>query len=648
MAAAVEDPEFPCSLTVHIPFPTNRLALAALRTLSVDQELSPLVKRHFSLVEPASDIQSDPKKAPFEASLWDTPPAQSTEAPSSIVKGTSSQDDENKTVLKTEYKATTNRMLRVSVNGFFESLGTVIQTMEELDLDVVHAKGLESLEGAQGVEQGLTGSTGSAYGAAATNPPAESRSAAELSPRGYTAMPVAAPISYLFSQTNAILTLDPRALDVADDFDERLHANNGSYGALICIPTLLKDNYDMADIPTTGGSRALPDSVPTVDAPAVKALKEADALILGKANLHELALEGLSVSSLGGQTINPYDSTRTPGGSSGETGAAVAASFAVWGTGSDTVNSLRSPASANSLFSCRPTRGLISRSGVIPISYTQDVIGPIGRSVEDVAIALTVMAGTAYDTVDNATALVPNGIKDPVNEAMANTTAKLQAAGATVVSAGDSIYDATTIASLDTQRCEFREGLDAYLQRPELGGSHPNTTEDIYSSNDFLVIPAQHEYVNTALNLTLALKTTFKQHNLDAIIYPEQKNLVVKLGSPSQSGRNGILAALTGTPVVTVPVGFSPASETAPEGVPIGMEILGSPWMDRELLRIAWQIEKRLGRVRRSPSTAFVRHARLSQNSGIRSQETLDSETVLYLEAATSTPASGYCRAHTA
>ncbi|GIZ40449.1 hypothetical protein CKM354_000378600 [Cercospora kikuchii] len=160
MAAAVEDPDFPCSLTVHIPFPTNRLALAALRTLSVDQELSPLVKRHFSLVEPVSNIQSDPSKAPLEASLWDTPPVQSTEAPSSIVKSASSWENERKTVLKTEYKATTNRMLRVSVNGFFESLGTVIQTMEELDLDVVHAKGLESLEGAQGVEQGLTGSTG--------------------------------------------------------------------------------------------------------------------------------------------------------------------------------------------------------------------------------------------------------------------------------------------------------------------------------------------------------------------------------------------------------------------------------------------------------------------------------------------------------
>lgn len=146
--------------TVHIPFPSNRLATAALRTLSVDQELSPLVKRHFSLVAPASHIDVEPQKAPFEASLWDTPPVHSTEAPTTIVKPADSEQDEMKTVLKTEYRATTNRMLRVSVNGFFESLGTVVQTMEELDLDVVHAKGLESLEGAQGVEQGMTGSTG--------------------------------------------------------------------------------------------------------------------------------------------------------------------------------------------------------------------------------------------------------------------------------------------------------------------------------------------------------------------------------------------------------------------------------------------------------------------------------------------------------
>lgn len=145
---------------MHIPFPTNRLATAALRTLSVDQELSPLVKRSFSLVEPASSLNSDPQPAPIDASLWDTPPVQSPEAPSDIVKPVGGPQDERKTVLKTDYKATTNRMLRVSVNGFFESLGTIMQTMEELDLDVVHQRGLQSLEGAQGVEHGLTGSTG--------------------------------------------------------------------------------------------------------------------------------------------------------------------------------------------------------------------------------------------------------------------------------------------------------------------------------------------------------------------------------------------------------------------------------------------------------------------------------------------------------
>lgn len=216
-------------------------------------------------------------------------------------------------------------------------------------------------------------------------------------------------IERLNDYTNAIISLNPQALSIADQQDAQLKSNNGSYGPLFCIPILLKDNYDTSDIPTTGANLALAHSRPSFDAPVVTALKKAGAIILGKANLHELALEGLTVSSFSGQTINPYDNTRTPGGSSGGTGAAVASSFCVWGTGTDTVNSLRSPASANSLFSCRPTRGLISRSGIIPISYTQDAIGPIGRSVEDVATALTVMASVGFDAGDNTTALVPAG-----------------------------------------------------------------------------------------------------------------------------------------------------------------------------------------------------------------------------------------------
>lgn len=461
-------------------------------------------------------------------------------------------------------------------------------------------------------------------------------------------------IEALNNHTNAILALNTYALDDADACDAALASSNATFGPLFGIPILLKDNYDTSFMPTTGANADMARSQPTVDAPAVTAFKKAGAIILGKANLHELALEGISVSSLGGQTVNPYDSSRTPGGSSGGTGAAVAASFSVFGTGTDTVNSLRSPASANSLWSLRPSRGLISRAGVIPISYTQDTIGPIARCVEDVATALTVMAGIGYDANENTTAFVPAGIKQtdyaaslttgalkglrfgllegffnrtsssettPVNDAMQNHVAKLRAAGATVVSINETVYNASAIgAALDVQRYEYREELTKYLQNPTLSGKHPNSTNELYNSDKFLVLPSGYEYVTTSLvsstsnatynatlagirDLSLTLEKTFAANNLDAIIYPEQKNLVVKIGSPSQSGRNGILAALTGTPVVTVPVGFSPVAETAPDGVPIGMEILGRQWTEEKLLKIAYQIQQ-LGRVRKTPSWA--------------------------------------------
>ena len=461
-------------------------------------------------------------------------------------------------------------------------------------------------------------------------------------------------IEALNNHTNAILALNPNALRDADDCDRALVSKNGTRGALFGIPILLKDNFDTSFMPTTGANIAMELSQPTVDAPSVAAFKRAGAIILGKANLHELALEGISVSSLGGQTINPYDSTRTPGGSSGGTGAAIAASFAVWGTGTDTVNSLRSPASANSLWSMRPTRGLISRAGVIPISYTQDTIGPIARCVEDVATAITVMASIGYDADDNTTASVPAGIQGtdyaasittgslkglrlgllegffnrtssnestPVNDAMAKHVAKLRGAGATIVPVNETIYDANAIiAALDVQRYEYRELLTEYLERPEVAGTHPNSTNELYAGDDFLVLPSGYEYVTTSLvsstsnatynstlagirDLSLALEKTFVSNGLDALIYPEQKNLVVKIGSPSQVGRNGILAALTGTPVVTVPIGFSPATETAPDGVPIGMEILGRQWTEEKLFQIAYQMQQ-LGRARKMPSWA--------------------------------------------
>ncbi|KAK0729762.1 amidase signature domain-containing protein [Lasiosphaeris hirsuta] len=448
---------------------------------------------------------------------------------------------------------------------------------------------------------------------------------------------------------NAIISLNPTALSTADRLDARLASGNVT-GALFCIPVLLKDNFDTADIPTTAGCLALADNRPLHDAPTVAALRDAGAIILGKANLHELALEGISVSSLGGQTVNPYDLTRTPGGSSGGSGAALAANFAVLSTGTDTVNSLRSPASANSLFSVRPTRGLLSRAGVIPVSYTQDSVGALARTVKDLAVALTVMARVGYDAADNTTAAVPTEVRgvdysaalygsslrglrlglvggffnhtasaetSPVNEAMALGIRHLRSAGATLVNITDAIYNTTALAALDVQTFEYRSLLTAYLSsRP----APPNSFADIYTSGNFLVLPSGYPYITKSTvsstaapaylpalhairSLTQSLQTTFATHALDALIYPEQKNLVVKLGSPSQSGRNGILAALTGSPVVTVPIGFTAASGEAPSGVPMGMEILGRPWSEGVLLNIARHVGE-LMLVRRMPPFA--------------------------------------------
>ncbi|OBT54689.1 hypothetical protein VE04_04916 [Pseudogymnoascus sp. 24MN13] len=250
------------------------------------------------------------------------------------------------------------------------------------------------------------------------------------------------------------------------------------------------------------------------------------------------------------------------------------------------------------------------------------------------------MASVGYDSSDNTTALIPPAVHGidyssaiyggslkgvrlgllqgffnrtsssettPVNDAMDHMVSVLKAAGAIVVSINETVYNATAIGTLDVQTSEYREGMNSYLSSSFLSGSHPTNFTDLYTSGKFLVIPSQYNYVNTALvsstgnasyapiklaiqNLSTVVDTTFAANRLDAFIYPEQKNLVVKIGSPSQSGRNGILAALTGSPVVTIPAGFSPPTKDAPIGVPIGMEIMGLPWTEAKLLNIAARI----------------------------------------------------------
>jgi amidase len=300
----------------------------------------------------------------------------------------------------------------------------------------------------------------------------------------------------------AIITVNPRALEIADELDRR-YRQSGPTGPLHGIPIILKDNFDTFDMPTTGGNTAMRTSVPPDDAFAVDKMRKAGALILAKANLQEFARGGNSVSSLGGQVLNPYDLTRTPGGSSGGTGAAIAANFGVLGTGSDTGQSIRSPASANNLVGVRPTRGLISRHGVIPNSITQDEIGPITRTVEDAARLLDVMVG--FDANDPITAFgvgrTPRSYTDQlrgnalrgarigvmtnlfgsearhqeVNHVMENVISTMRSRGAIIIRFSLPAYD-TLQSIVANSQWEAHTAMDAYFA--SLGPDAPVKTFD--------------------------------------------------------------------------------------------------------------------------------------------------------------------------
>jgi Asp-tRNA(Asn)/Glu-tRNA(Gln) amidotransferase A subunit family amidase len=435
---------------------------------------------------------------------------------------------------------------------------------------------------------------------------------------------------------NAMLYVNPKVLEQADAMDKALK-RGATLKPLQCIPLVLKDVYDTADMPTTGGSLALKGMQPVKDAFTVTRFRESGALILGKTNLHELALAGVTVSSLGGQTKNPYELTRTPGGSSGGTGVALAANFATVGTGSDTVNSIRSPASANSLVGIRPTRGLISRAGVIPVSFTQDAVGPLARTVADAAVMLDVMAG--YDPDDPVTALgigrIPqtytafldrNGLRgvrvgvlrtlfgtgpdhQEVNRVMANALQALKMQGAVLVEIEDAAFDTGKLNSdLDVQKYEYKFQLNNYLKAQpnppvhslaELiatGNYHkPSLEKFLASAQSYENGLNEADYKDRRVkidDLRIQLANLMARNNVVALVYPHQKRLPVMIGDMNQAERNGILASLAGFPAITVPAGFSAPTVTAPIGVPVGIEFLGQPFSEPQLLKIAYSFEQ--------------------------------------------------------
>ncbi|KAJ5819048.1 hypothetical protein N7474_004639 [Penicillium riverlandense] len=381
-----------------------------------------------------------------------------------------------------------------------------------------------------------------------------------------------------------LLCLNPDAEHLATQKDietTELLKRNEPFPLLHGVPIVLKDNFGTCGLPTTAGTKALANMRTREDSDVVAQLLRAGAIILGKTNLHEFALHGTTVSSLGGQTLNPYDLSRTPGGSSGGTGAALAANLALVGTGTDTNNSLRSPASACAIVGFRPTWGVVSTRGIVPVSETQDCAGPMARTVDDVQVVFNVMRGQKQTQMQSGSRSSGRtlrigildayfGVEEPdhegtelqaENEEIQSTVRKALASfqeenkeTITLVPIAASSHEDWSFANLrenaDTQRFEFKFFLDEFLQSPLIEYSDHRSLESIADSGDYhtqavtaafdagLKDPvtfsrtseAYRERLQRIHALTEEVQRVFDDNQLDALAYPHQRRLVVPTG----------------------------------------------------------------------------------------------------------------------
>ena len=435
---------------------------------------------------------------------------------------------------------------------------------------------------------------------------------------------------------NAIVLINPNALAEADACDRSFAATH-KLPPLGGIAVLIKDNYDTAGLQTTGGSLALKGFIPQHDATMVARLRAAGAIILAKTNMAEWAFSPyVTASSIAGITRNPYDLTRVPAGSSGGTAAAVAASLGESGLGTDTGNSIRGPSSHNDLVGIRPTIGLTSRSGIIPLFAHNDIGGPMARTVADAAALLSVLAGSDPEDPDTAIAaeqyphptgidytqyLDRHGLKgarigvfrqyfntpetDPEIKALTEAALKtLQEEGATLV-------DPFTIPDYDLLEkslwCgDFEADLNAYFAH------HPNAPyhdlKSIVASGLYLpyiseemkgaIAPPQKDdrrapcpsvYQDPPkIAFRKALLDAMASQHLDAIVYPTWSNAPRKVGdTTSPAGDNSqVLSPQTGFPAITVPMGFTHGN------LPAGLTIFAPAFREDTLIRYAYDFEQ--------------------------------------------------------
>jgi amidase len=423
----------------------------------------------------------------------------------------------------------------------------------------------------------------------------------------------------------SVIETNPDALAIADELDAELR-HDRIRGPLHGIPILVKDNIDTADgMKTTAGSLALIDARPAADAPFISHLRDAGALLLGKANLSEWANfrsphSSSGWSARGGQCRNPYALDRNPSGSSSGSGAAVSASLCVAAVGTETDGSIVSPSSANGLVGIKPTVGLVSGRGIVPVAHTQDTAGPMARTVADAAVLLAAMTGDGAAPVPDAALLrgarvgVARNLAgfDPrVDALFEEALDALRAAGAELIDPADVPHaDDYEETEWEVLRYEFKADLEAYLA--SVGGEAPRTLADLIAFNEAhraeelpffgqesfelsvekgpLTDPAYLGALATCGRLSReeGLDAVIAEHALDAIVAPTRGPAWLTdhiNGDHHGLGGSSSPAAVSGYPSVTVPMGSI-------AGLPVGLSLIGGPRRERDLIGYAFAFER--------------------------------------------------------
>ena len=446
---------------------------------------------------------------------------------------------------------------------------------------------------------------------------------------------------------NAIQAGHPGVLARADSLDAALAQEGRLSGPLHGIAFIVKDNLDVVGLPTTAGSALLAKAFPADDAFLIRRILKAGGIVMAKGTMAEFSFNGAETigSAWTAYTFNPYSLNRVPAGSSGGTAVAIAANFGTVGLGTDTGSSIRGPASHTALVGIRPTMGLTSRYGIVPLYRDRDVGGPMARTVEDAVRVLDVIAGT--DSADPATAaadahrppsylsfldggalegarlgvvteLVSDTLADPrVMNQFRKAVLDLRAAGATVFDV--SVPEIDTISGERT--CprfawDIPEWLASLPDPPARnieeilasGEFHPSVAEWLGTFQQFVGPPEENEgCIEAAKNaevLQSGVRRALRALDLDALVYPTWLNpprLVGDLTSPD--GNNSpLLAPPTGFPAITVPMGFVAERMLVGPGLPVGLQFLGDSWSEPRLFALAYAYEQAT-RHRKPPPT---------------------------------------------